>query len=65
MDNSSFVSFIFKFTFLNSAKVVSSVLVTVPDFGEGIKPLGPRTPSLANFGIIFGVAINKSKSMFP
>jgi hypothetical protein len=42
-----------------------NVVVTVPDFGDGINPFGPNTrPSLANFGIIFGVAINKSKSIF-
>jgi hypothetical protein len=43
-----------------------NVLLTVPDFGDGINPFGPNTrPSLANFGIIFGVATNKSKLILP
>jgi hypothetical protein len=46
--------------------LILNVVVTVPDFGDGIKPFGPNTrPNLANFGIIFGVAINKSKLIFP
>ena len=46
--------------------LLAKVLVTVPDFGDGIKPFGPNTrPNLANFGIIFGVAINKSKLILP
>ena len=52
--------------FLKSEIVSVNVVVTVPDFGDGIKPLGPNTlPNLANFGIISGVATNKSNSMFP
>ena len=51
---------------LNSVNVASKVLVTVPDFGDGIKPFGPKTlPNFANFGIIFGVVINKSNSILP
>jgi hypothetical protein len=37
------LSALYQIYLLNSANVVSSVLVTVPDFYEGIKPLGPRT----------------------
>ena len=41
-------------------------LVTVPDFGFGIKPRGPRTlPSGPTFDMMSGVAIAASKSVQP
>ena len=41
-------------------------VVTVPDFGDGIKPFGPNTlPNLANLGINWGVVIKRSKSKLP
>ena len=54
------------FPALNSLMALSISFVTVPALGLGIRPLGPNTlPNLATFGIISGVAINKSKSIFP
>ena len=54
------------FPFLNSETASLIFAVTVPAFGEGIKPLGPSTlPNFANFGIIDGSAINKSKFTLP
>src|SRR6056300_10920 len=54
------------FPFLNSDNVLVKVVLTVPDFGDGIKPFGPETrPSFDNLGIISGVATNKSKLMIP
>jgi hypothetical protein len=40
--------------------------ITVPAFGDGIKPFGPKIlPNLAILGIISGVVINKLKLMIP
>mmetsp|Transcript_186 Transcript_186/g.458 ORF Transcript_186/g.458 Transcript_186/m.458 type:complete len:252 (-) Transcript_186:206-961(-) len=50
-----------------SALTASSTLGdTVPAFGLGMRPLGPKTlPSLATFGIMSGVATSLSKSSMP
>eukprot|EP00205_Picochlorum_sp_RCC944_P000681 CAMPEP_0182607440 /NCGR_PEP_ID=MMETSP1330-20130603/2135_1 /TAXON_ID=464278 /ORGANISM="Picochlorum sp., Strain RCC944" /LENGTH=162 /DNA_ID=CAMNT_0024826049 /DNA_START=56 /DNA_END=544 /DNA_ORIENTATION=+ len=50
-----------------SAFTASSTLgETVPAFGLGISPFGPKTlPSFATFGIMSGVATSLSKSIIP
>ena len=51
---------------MNSFIALAMSLVTVPALGLGIKPLGPKTlPNFATFGIISGVAISRSNSIFP
>src|SRR6266566_4905380 len=51
---------------LESRTARATSLVTVPDFGFGIRPRGPRIfPSGPTFAIMSGVAIAESKSVHP
>src|SRR5436190_19432482 len=51
---------------LESRTARATSLVTVPDFGFGIRPRGPRIfPSGPTFAIMSGVAIAASKSVQP
>ena len=44
----------------------SGLAETVPDFGLGIRPFGPRIlANLASLGIMAGVATRTSKSRIP
>ena len=50
----------------DSDTALATSIVTVPTFGLGILPCGPRMrPSLPTTGIMSGVAIATSKSVKP
>ena len=52
--------------FLIASTVDFISFATVPNFGLGINPFGPRTfPNFPTFAIMSGVEINTSKFTFP